>query len=398
LAVKKSIAIIGGGAAALVCAARLDASKYTVTIYEKNAALGRKFLVAGDGGFNLTHSENIDFFIQRYTPNNFLQKFLHLFTNEDLRIWLKKIGIETYVGSSKRVYPVKGIKPIAVLNAILEVLKTKNISIKTRHQWLGWNTAEQLLFENGLTVAADIAIFALGGASWPVTGSTGSWLTLFEKKGISTVPFQASNCGYKVDWEAKFISKFHGSPLKNIALQCSGITKKGELIITKLGLEGGAIYALSAAIRTLLNANQVATIYMDLKPDLSVTEIITKLNTTGKKNVTAILKNKLHCTDVVIALLKNLLSKEEFTNIVILANKIKNLPIPITNFGAIDKAISTVGGIALTAVTEHLELQQLPHHYVMGEMLDWDAPTGGYLLQACFSMGYYVAQRLNGLH
>jgi uncharacterized flavoprotein (TIGR03862 family) len=397
LATKKSIAIIGGGAAALVCAAMLDTSKYMVTIYEKNAALGRKFLVAGDGGLNLTHSEPIEHFLLRYTPNNFLNTSLESFTNEDLGTWLKTIGIATYIGSSKRVYPLKGIKPITVLNAILEVCKAKDITIHTRHTWLGWDADNNLLFEQALVVKADIVVFALGGASWPVTGSTGNWLSLFENKGIATLPFQASNCCYIVKWDSKFISHFQGSPLKNIAITCTGITKKGEVVITQEGLEGGAIYALSAAIRTLLNANQVATIYIDLKPDVSVTKILAKLNSSTKKNTTAILKNQLQCTDAMIALLKQLVPKEEFIDTAALTNKIKNLPILITDFGAIDKAISTVGGIALTEVNESFELYKLPNHYVMGEMLNWDAPTGGYLLQACFSMGHYVAQRLNGL-
>jgi uncharacterized flavoprotein (TIGR03862 family) len=393
---KKSIAIVGGGAAALSLAATLDTAKFMVTIYEKNAALGRKFLVAGDGGFNLTHSENSNDFITRYTPSDFLRESLTTFNNEDFRNWLQQIGIDTFVGTSKRVYPIKGIKPIDVLNSILKLLVCKNISIKTRHHWLGWGNNNQLVFENEVKVKADIVVFALGGASWSVTGSNGAWLNLFTNKEISTLPFQASNCAYKINWNTTFIQQFEGSPLKNISITCNGVTKKGEIVIRKDGIEGGAIYALSPQIRQQLNEKQLATIYIDLKPSLSVTSILDGLNNKGKRTFTDILKSKFNFIELHIALLKSILSKEEFNDAEILSRKIKNLPIVITDFGAIDEAISTVGGIALTEINENFELHKLPHHFVIGEMLNWDAPTGGYLLQACFSMGHYVAMQLNG--
>jgi uncharacterized flavoprotein (TIGR03862 family) len=393
---KKSIAIVGGGAAALSLAATLDTAKFMVTIYEKNAALGRKFLVAGDGGFNLTHSENSNDFITRYTPSDFLRESLTTFNNEDFRNWLQQIGIDTFVGTSKRVYPIKGIKPIDVLNSILKLLVRKNISIKTRHHWLGWGNNNQLVFENEVKVKADIVVFALGGASWSVTGSNGAWLNLFTNKEISTLPFQASNCAYKINWNTTFIQQFEGSPLKNISITCNGVTKKGEIVIRKDGIEGGAIYALSPQIRQQLNEKQLATIYIDLKPSLSVTSILDGLNNKGKRTFTDILKSKFNFIELHIALLKSILSKEEFNDAEILSRKIKNLPIVITDFGAIDEAISTVGGIALTEINENFELHKLPHHFVIGEMLNWDAPTGGYLLQACFSMGHYVAMQLNG--
>ncbi len=392
---KKSIAIIGGGAAALALAANLDTSKFIVTIYEKNAALGRKFLVAGDGGFNLTHSENSNDFITRYTPSDFLQESLSSFNNEDLRKWLLQIGINTFVGTSKRVYPIKGIKPIAVLNTILNLLVSKNIIVKTRHHWLGWDINHHLLFEKESSVRAEIVVFALGGASWPVTGSNRAWLPLFADKGISTLPFQASNCAYQINWDVLFIQQFEGSPLKNISITCNGITKKGEIVLRKDGVEGGAVYALSPQIRSQLNEQQQALIYIDLKPSLSSASILDALNKKGKKTFTAILKSQFNFTELHIALLKSILSKEEFNTAEVLCNKIKNLPLTIIGFGAIDKAISTVGGIALKEVSESFQLHKLPSHYVIGEMLNWDAPTGGYLLQACFSMGYYLAQQLN---
>ncbi|MDO9187569.1 MAG: TIGR03862 family flavoprotein [Bacteroidia bacterium] len=394
---KRAIAIIGGGPAAMMLAASLDELKFDVTIYEKNNALGRKFLVAGDGGFNLTHSENTEEFISRYTPASFFSSIISSFTNTDLRNWLNNIGIETFVGSSKRVFPVKGIKPIDVLNTILDVLKKKNVSIKTRHNWKGWNNNE-LIFETAIesiNVKADITIFALGGGSWQVTGSDGKWTNYFSEKGIDIIPFQASNCAYEIKWENEFIKIAEGTSLKNISLKCSKKEKKGELVITKFGLEGGSIYALSPEIRQQLNSNNTAKIFLDLKPSLTVEEIKNKISNKGNKSLSKHLENELNLNQVQLALLKTVLSKTDFTNIAMLSEKIKNLPLIITSAAPVDEAISTVGGISLNEIDNTFQLKKLSNHFVIGEMLDWDAPTGGYLLQGCFSMGYCLAKSLN---
>lgn len=401
---KKQIAIIGGGPAALMLAAHLDEKKFEVVIYEKNAALGRKFLVAGDGGFNLTHSENTNSFISRYTPADFFEPVIHQFSNTDLREWLKAIGIDTFVGTSKRVYPTKGIKPIAVLNAITHVLKQKNVTIKTKHYWKGWKE-NQLLFsvsetgnENSfpeVTVESDIVVFALGGASWRVTGSDGSWVNYFKQKNIFIVPFMASNCAFQVNWDEPFIKNTEGQSLKNIVLTCDSVEKAGELVITKFGLEGGAIYALSGLLRKQLEHNKNARLFIDFKPQWSVSEIEKKLNGRGNKSISDSLKNTLNLPAVVCELLKTGLSKEEYMNTNVLAQKIKNYPLLIIAMAPIDEAISTVGGISMSEINSNFELIKLPEHYVIGEMLDWDAPTGGYLLQACFSMGYNLAVKLN---
>jgi uncharacterized flavoprotein (TIGR03862 family) len=395
---KKTVAIVGGGAAALMLAARLDVNKYQVTVYEKNAAPGRKFLVAGGGGFNLTHSEEMESFIQRYTPVAFLEKSLKAFTNEDLRKFLQEIGIETYVGSSKRVFPVKGIKPIEVLNAFLTRLEEKNVRVNTKHFWKGWNANNDLLFENNdkeITVKADIVAFALGGSSWKVTGSDGAWLELFQEKGIRTVPFQASNCAFKIEWNPEFIIAAEGEPLKNIVLKCDGKEKAGEVVVTKFGMEGGAIYALSAPIRKQLNEKGKAKIFMDLKPGITVQQIKDKFSKRGNRSIKKLLEDRLSFTDAHISLLKNSLTKEEFTDLEKLAEKIKALPVRITGTADIDEAISTVGGVTLREVNENFELLKFPNTYVIGEMLNWDAPTGGYLLQGCFGMGIKVADHLN---
>ena len=405
---KKTIAIIGGGASALALAAMLDENLYDITIYERQATLGRKFLVAGDGGFNLTHGEDLEDFLPRYTvpisnnsSNQNIENSLRNFTNIDTRDWLKSIGIDTFIGSSNRVFPTKGIKPIEVLNAILSVLKNKQIKLKTKCFWQGWNAQNELIMlQNGVETAikADIVVFSLGGASWRKTGSDGEWTPCFEEKGISIIPFQASNCAYKIAWSDNFLSKSEGKSLKNIALKCSDKVKKGEVVVTKFGLEGGAIYALSPAIREQLNEHQKATIFMDLKPVLSVADIINKLTEKNNKPLTTLLKEQLHLPDAAVALLKNQLTKDEFIHIPTLATLIKNIPLSITAAAPIDEAISTVGGIPFSEVDEYFQLKKMPNHYAIGEMLDWDAPTGGYLLQACFSMGAYVAKRLNNIH
>jgi len=395
---KRSISIIGSGPAALMLAAQLDEQQFDVTIYERNFAPGRKFLVAGDGGFNLTHSENTDQFILRYTPAEFFQSIISSFTNTDLREWLKSIGIETYVGTSKRVFPVKGIKPIDVLNAILNELKRKNVIIKTQHSWKGWNEKGELIFENNkmeIAVKPDITVFALGGASWSKTGSDGSWTNAFAQKEIQIIPFQASNCAYKISWEEKLLSAAEGRSLKNIAISCGGKTKNGEVVITEFGIEGGAVYALSPQIREQLNATNEAEIYIDLKPVFSVEEIKYRLVSKGNRSYAKQLEDELHLNAVHIALLKSVLTKEEFTNPDQLAEKIKKLPLKITAAAPLEEAISTVGGVALTEIDKHFQLEKLPGYFVIGEMLDWDAPTGGYLLQGCFSMGKHLSLHLN---
>jgi len=394
---KSSIAIIGGGPAALMLAATLDETKYDVTIYEKNSALGRKFLVAGDGGFNLTHSEDLEPFISRYTPHSFFSTIITSFSNIDLRAWFKNIGIETFIGSSKRVFPLKGIKPIDVLNAILNLLKKKNVSIKTQHTWKGWDNND-LVFETinqSVIVKADIIVLALGGSSWKVTGSDGLWTNYFIEKGIDIISFQASNCAYEIKWEKEFLKIAEGKSLKNSSLKCGSQEKKGEVVITAFGLEGGAIYALSSEIRKQLNSTNTAKLFLDLKPSFTVAEIKNKILNKGNKSLSKHLENELHINTVQLALLKSILSKADFTNVEALSEKIKNLLLVIIATAPIDEAISTVGGISLTEIDHTFQLKKLPHHYVIGEMLDWDAPTGGYLLQGCFSMGHFLAVNLN---
>ncbi len=391
---KKSVAIIGGGPSAFLLAAFLDTTKFDVTIYEKNKTVGRKFLVAGKGGFNLTHSEPIEQLINRYTPNRFLDNALLNFTNTDFRNWLEQIGIPTFIGSSKRIYPEKEIKPIEVLNAILKHLKEKGVSIKYEHTFSDWDNDNNPIVNNK-AIKVNYVVFSLGGGSWKITGSDGTWLDAFLKRGIKTAPFKASNCAYQIEWKSNFIKNNEGNPLKNIAIKCGNKTQKGEAVITKFGLEGNAIYGLSPQIREQLNSASKATIFIDFKPTLSLEIIISKIKNATYKNTTQLLKKELKLSNSQIDLLKIYLSKESYLNTQSLANHIKNFPLEITNTATIDEAISTVGGIDLNAVSKNFELKNIPNQYCIGEMLDWDAPTGGYLLQACASIGVDLAKHLN---
>jgi uncharacterized flavoprotein (TIGR03862 family) len=393
--VKKSVSIIGGGPAALVFAALLDCQKFKVTLYEKNKTLGRKFLVAGKGGFNLTHSEPIAELIARYTPPDFLEKALLDFDNQDFRNWLDTIGIPTYIGSSKRVYPESGIKPIAVLNAILAVLDKQGVAIQYNHTWTGWTTNNDLIFNTDTEIKSDYTIFALGGSSWKVTGSDGTWLDLFKTQGIDTTAFQSSNCAYRVHWPEDFIMEHEGSPLKNIAINCLNKKQKGEAVITRFGLEGNAIYALSPQIRKALESQQKATVFLDLKPTLSFEDLHQKIKKSSLKKTSEKLQKELKLSPTQIGLLKKYLSKETYLNPELLAQNIKKLGIEITGSALLNDAISTTGGVQLNAVDENFQLKKINNQYCIGEMLDWDAPTGGYLLQACFSMGMHLARHLN---
>jgi predicted Rossmann fold flavoprotein len=273
---KKKISIIGAGSSSFLLAAFLDSEKFDIIIYEKNKTAGRKFLVAGKGGFNLTHSAPISELINRYTPSDFLKESLSNFTNEDYRNWLNTIGISTYIGSSKRVYPAEGIKPITVLNTILNHLKEKGILFKYEHTFSDWDSNNNPIINNHI-ISSDYTVFSLGGGSWKITGSDGSWLEKFNKKGIKTIPFQASNCAFEIDWPPNFIKECEGNPLKNITISCLGKTQKGEAIITKFGLEGNAIYGLSPQIRAQLKSEKKAIIAIDFKPTVTLENVHAKI-------------------------------------------------------------------------------------------------------------------------
>lgn len=391
---KKKLSIVGGGTAGMFAAAFLDPEKFEVTIYEKKNSLGRKFLVAGDGGFNLTHAEELSLFKSRYTPPHFLDSALSQFSNVHLRKWLSQIGIETFVGSSKRVFPTQGIKPIEVLKAIEIFLKKREVEFKYNQSFTAWDDSNNLIFNSADLVESDFVIFAMGGASWKVTGSDGSWLTQFADKKVETHDFRSSNCAYKVEWPKEFLQKHEGQPLKNIAISLKSKTQKGECVITQFGLEGNAIYGLSPQIQNELSTNNEAIISLDMKPTVHEETLVKKLRDSSSK-ITKRLKEDLKLGRVLIDLIKTTLTKEEFMDIPSLVQYIKNFPLKIVDAAPIEEAISTSGGISLNAIDENYELKKIPKQFIIGEMLDWDAPTGGYLIQACASMGVSLANYLN---
>ncbi len=396
---KKTVAIIGGGASALLLGIELDSNKFDITIFEKNAALGRKFLVAGGGGLNITHSENLHTFKTKYTPPQFLESALNNFSNTDFINWMNELGIETYIGSSGRVFPKKGSKAIEVLNHFLNQIVNNKTKIYFKHTWKGFTPTEKLIFEteNKTTEQKfDIVIFCLGGASWPVTGSSGDWLSNFTKKNINCHPFLASNCAFGVMLNNNIISKLEGKALKNCNIQCGDKKQLGEVVFTKFGIEGSGVYPFSPEIRKQLQKNNTATIYIDFKPQWSEANILQKLNASKiKTNYTQHIKTSLNLSEVQLLLLKGCLNKEDFLKKELLTKTIKHFELTINALASIEEAISTVGGIDLEEINTNFELKKMPNHFVIGEMLNYDAPTGGYLLQSCFSMAKNVSDYLN---
>lgn len=393
----KNITIIGGGAAALMLAAELDTKQYRVTLFEKKKSVGRKFLVAGEGGLNLTYHAPLANLLTQYSPAEFMDPIIRQFTNEDLINWLNAQEIPTFIGSSNRVFPDLKWKPIQVLNKIVEHIANKKITFQLDSKWKGWNEEGGLCFEKSPDLKSDITIFALGGASWQVTGSDGSWREAFEERGVKVHPFRAANSAFEVDWNKNFITTHEGKPLKNIALTFQNHTAKGELVITKFGLEGNAIYALSEKIQAAFLKKERVVVHLDLKPTMTIDQIKAKYKKSKLSKTTDILKADLNLDRTAIGLLKQFSDKNHFLNPDLLAETLKSVPVILQSAGPLDKAISSLGGIELNELDNYFQLKKIPNTYVIGEMLDWFAPTGGYLLQGCFSMGFVLAKYLNEL-
>lgn len=368
--------------------------KYEVHLFEKGKTLGRKFLVAGKGGFNLTNSVSGEALISKYEPASFLKSALLNFDSMATRTWLKELGIPTFIGSSGRVFPEKGIKPIAVLNALKDCMVKQDTQLYFEHECVDFSSGK-LTFKHGTATkefSFDYCIFALGGASWSVTGSKGDWLSLFKEKGIETLPFQASNCGLEIPAIKNSLESFSGNPLKNIAIRCGELSIKGEAVISNYGLEGNAIYPISSAVRKELNKKGTADIQIDLKPFQTEAQLLSKLSTsTLPKNYAYLFKlNKTQ-----LALLKAFTTKETYLNPILFVKALKSLSIPVKGLRPIEEAISTVGGINCKALNADFSLKKFPDIYIAGEMFDWDAPTGGFLLQACFATGMHVSEAVD---
>ena len=393
----KNLSIIGGGSAALMLAAEIDTEKYQVTLYDQKKSVGRKFLVAGDGGLNLTFNSPLEEFISKYVPREFMDPIIRQFTNQHWINWLHDHEIPTFTGSSNRVFPEKGLKPVKVLNKIKEFISARGIEFRLDTKWTGWNEEGHLCFEGIEDVESDIVVFAMGGASKKVTGSDGLWVEAFKERGVSVEPFRAANCAFGVAWDKSFINTHEGTPLKNIALIFDNHVSKGELVISKFGLEGNAIYTLSQKIQEKLLAEDSTVIHLDLKPMLTIHQIKDKLKNSKLSKVTEILKKDLNLDRSSIALIKEFSDKDSFLNFDLLAKTVKSIPIILHSADELDKAISSLGGISLDEIDEHFQYKKIPNTYAIGEMLDWWGPTGGYLLQGSFSMGFVLAKYLNEL-
>ncbi len=390
---KPTVAIVGGGPAGMI-AADVLAPQCDVHVYEQGKSIGRKFLVAGQGGFNITNSAEGDDLLARYAPHGFMDEALTGFGPAHLRAWLGEMGIDTFVGTSGRVFPAKGIKPIDVLQAIRDRLHGRGVQFHLEHTFTGFDAdMHPILAKNDGTqevVRSAHVLFALGGASWPVTGSNGSWADAFTRAGIEVTHFRSSNCGVHVPWPTTFVQAHAGKPLKNIAVQAGDRTIKGEATVTEHGLEGNAIYPIVPILREALERGEPAFLHIDLKPNNTSEQLLLKLSGSSPQDY----PKGLHLDRVQLAMVKALTPKERFFSPMHLVEDSKHLRVPVTALRPLDEAISTVGGIRPQDLDAHFALRAFPHLYTVGEMVDWDAPTGGFLLQGCFAMGHHAAQAI----
>ena len=400
-----SVAIIGGGPAGLMAAEVLSQTGVKVDLYDAMPSVGRKFLLAGKGGLNITHAEPFADFVQRYGARQAdIEPLLKRFSPQMLRDWASDLGITTFVGSSQRVFPLE-MKAAPLLRAWLHRLRVSGVKIHTRHRWLGWADGQALRFMHRgeeKKATADAVILALGGGSWAKLGSDGKWLPLLAEKNIKIAPLQPANCGFIVAWSEHFRERFAAQPLKSVSISFTDLSgktqhKQGEFMLTDSGVEGSLIYALSAPLRDTLNAQGSVTLFLDLTPDKDLKRVIKDLSRPrGSKSMSNHLRSKVGISGAKSGLLREYLAAEHFSDINKLAATIKALPIILTATRPIDEAISTAGGVCFEALDEHLMLQSLPGVFCAGEMLDWEAPTGGYLLSAAFASGR--AAGLGALH
>lgn len=387
------VAVIGGGPAGLMAAEALARRGVSVEVFDAMPSVGRKFLLAGVGGMNITHSEPSPAFVGRYAERHGeIGALLRDFDAEALRQWIHGLGIDTFVGTSGRVFP-SDMKAAPLLRAWLKRLREAGVVIHTRHRWLGWGDDGTLRIaypQGELQVQADAVVLALGGGSWARLGSDGAWVPLLADRGVDISALQASNCGFEVaSWSDLLKAKFAGAPLKNIALGMPGTTpRKGEFILTALGVEGSLVYAWSAPLREAINRDGQATLLLDLLPDRPVDKIAQALaRPRGSRSMAKHLQGQLGIEGAKAALLRELTDPATFADPQRLAAAIKALPITLVRTRPLDEAISSAGGVRFEGLDEGLMLQGMPGVFCAGEMLDWEAPTGGYLLTACFASG-----------
>ena len=383
------VSIIGAGPSGLIAAERLANSGHAVTIYDRMPSPARKFLLAGRGGLNITHSEPAERFATRYGARaHVLAGALAAFPPGALVAWCEGLGQAVFTGSSGRMFPV-GLKAAPLLRAWLRRLDGLGVRLHVRHRWLGWDAAEALQFatpDGGVSVRPDATLLALGGASWPRMGSDGAWVDVLRARGVAVTALRASNCGVLIGWSEVFAGRFEGVPLKRVAMSAGGQNVRGEAVVTRAGLEGGVVYALSAPIRAALDAEGAATVYLDLRPDIGMDELSARVDGARKgRSLANFLRQSVSLPPVAVGLVQEALrSGASHPRLSVL---IKQMPLVVGGMQTIDRAISCAGGVSFDEVDSNLMLRKWPGVFVAGEMLDWEAPTGGYLLQGCFSTG-----------
>ncbi len=390
------IVIIGGGPAGLMAAETALAGGLDVALYDAMPSVGRKFLLAGKGGLNLTHSDPAELFLSRYGDRRTqVAPWLAEFGSDAVRAWAQGLGIDTYVGSSGRVFP-RDMKAAPLLRAWLRRLRQAGLAIHVRHRWCGWDENKSLRFETPAgptSVRADAVILALGGGSWPNLGSDGAWVPVLGARSISVAPLRPANCGFDVGWTEHFRAKFAGHPVKTVGVVAKSpngavLRRMGEFVITETGIEGGVIYAIASFLRDEIEATGRGTLRLDLAPDRELPRLIKDLSQPrGKKTMATHLQRRAHIDGVKAGLLREMVSKEDFTDPTRLAAAIKSLQLTVKAPRPLAEAISTAGGVEFQSLDKRLMLRALPGVFCAGEMVDWEAPTGGYLLTACLASG-----------
>ncbi|TFW28904.1 TIGR03862 family flavoprotein [Massilia horti] len=394
------VAVIGGGPAGLMAAEVLAAGGVGVDLYDAMPSCGRKFLLAGKGGMNITHSEPYDAFVPRYGKRSAeVAAWLEHFNPDAVREWIHGLGIDTFVGTSGRVFPTD-MKAAPLLRAWLHRLRAAGVQFHMRHRWLGWRDGA-LLFstpDGERTIAAQATVLALGGASWPRLGSDGAWAPVLSDEQVELAPLVPSNCGFDCNWSAHFSERHAGAPLTTVAigyLDANGARakRKGQFVVTATGIEGSLVYALSSPLRDQIAALGCTTVWIDLVPDHSEERVAAEvLRPRGSRSISSHLQSRLGIHGVKAGLLRECLSMEEYNDPARLAAAIKALPLVLRRTRPIAEAISSAGGVRFDALEASGMLKAKPGVFVAGEMIDWEAPTGGYLLTACFASGRAAGQ------